>query len=256
MDSEFIKNDFAHFEKRTTVANNNESYTGIYVYGENTYFEFFDESGSKNFVPRGLTSGMTFGVEKKDEFKVIQQRFKEYKNGIYALRSRELNGVQIPWFFITAVFYGKTAPDIMTWVMEYHEDFLKKWHPDLVPSSSGITRKDILMRYKARITKPDLPEDRIIKDIIEVKLRLNPNDIEVLKDELAIFNYTFFQKGNKEICIGPDIRIIIDPINKGVGKVTGIKMSTHSNRKAGTSFSFGEKSRLIFHPNNTATWTF
>jgi len=90
--SDFIKNEFAHFEERTTVVNNDESYTGAYVYGENTYFEFFEESNSQDFMPIGLTSGMAFGVEK---------------------------------------------PDIMTWVMEYHEDFLKKWHPDLDPSSPG-----------------------------------------------------------------------------------------------------------------------
>lgn len=47
------------------------------------------------------------------------------KNAIIALRTRELDGIQIPWFAMSAVFYGNTAPDIMTWVMEYHEDFLK-----------------------------------------------------------------------------------------------------------------------------------
>jgi hypothetical protein len=256
VDSDFIKNEFAHFETRTTVVENNESYTGAYVYGENTYFEFFDESKSQGFMPPGLTSGMAFGVDNKGELKIIQQKLKDYKNGLYALRSREWNGVQIPWFAMTMVYYGNTASDIMTWVMEYHEDFLKKWHPDLVPSSPGIMRKDILKRYAAKITRPDVPKNKLLKDVIQIGLKLSPKDLEMLKGELAVFDYAFARQGNKEICSGPDVKIIIDSIDSGVGKITGIKMSCHSNQHQGKIFKFGEKSRLVIHTDSTATWTF
>jgi hypothetical protein len=157
---------------------------------------------------------------------------------------------------MTAVFYGNTAPDIMTWVMEYHEDFLKKWHPDLAPSSPGIMRKDILERYAANIAKPDLPKDKILKDVIEVNLRLNQQDQEVLKGELNVLDFTFSQEGNKKICTGPDVKIIIDTIEKGVGKITGIKMSCHPNEYKGKAFTFGKKSRLVLDADNTATWIF
>jgi len=256
VESDFIKNDFAHFEERTTVVNNDESYIGAYVYGENTYFEFFDESQSQDFMPTGLTSGMAFSVEKKDEIRIIQKKLKAYKNAYIALRSREFNGVQIPWFYMSAVFYGKSAPNIMTWVMEYHENFLEKWHPDLVPSSSGITRNHILQRYAAKITEPDLPNNKILKDVIEVNLRLNPADLEVLKGELTVFGYTFSQEGDKIICLGPDVEIIIDVIDAGQSRITGIEMSTHFRQEKETSYSFGETSRLTLHPGNTATWIF
>lgn len=256
VESDFIKNDFAHFEERTTVVNNDESYAGAYVYGENTYFEFFDESQSRDFMPMGLTSGIAFGVEKKDEIKIIQKKLKAHKNAYIALRSRELDGAQIPWFYMSAVFYGKSAPDIMTWVMEYHEDFLIKWHPDLDPSSSGITRNRILQRYAAKIAEPDLPNDKILKDIVEVNIRLNPADLEVLRGELRVFGFTFFQEEDKIVCLGPDVKIIIDVIEAGHGRITGIKMSTHFRQEEETFYSFGETSRLILHPDNTATWIF
>jgi hypothetical protein len=47
VESDFIKNEFAHFEERTTVVGEGESCSGAHVYGENTYFEFFDESNSQ-----------------------------------------------------------------------------------------------------------------------------------------------------------------------------------------------------------------
>lgn len=256
VESDFIKNEFAHFEERTTVVENNESYSGAYIYGKNTYFEFFDKSESEDFMPPGLTSGMAFGVEKKDELKIIQQKLKDYKNGIYALRSRELNGVQIPWFYMTAVFYGNTAPDIMTWVMEYHEDFLKKWHPDLAPSSPGIMRKDILARYAAKIAKPDQPKDKILNDVIEVNLRLNHKDLEVLKGELAVLDYAFSQDGSKEIFTGPDVKISIDIIDSGKGKITGIRMSCYLHKHKEAIFEFGAKSRLVLDTDNKAVWIF
>ena len=98
VESDFIKNEFAHFEERTTIVNNDESYSGAYVYGDNTYFEFFDESKSQESSTMGLISAIAFGVEKKDEIKVIQKKLKDYKNAYLALRTRELDGNQIPWF--------------------------------------------------------------------------------------------------------------------------------------------------------------
>lgn len=256
VESDFIKNEFAHFEERTTVINNNESYTGTYVYGDNTYFEFFDESKSQESSTMGLTSAIAFGVDKKDEIKVIQKKLKDYKNAFIALRTRELDGVQIPWFSMSAVFYGKTQPDIMTWVMEYHEDFLKMWYPDLDPSPTGIARNQILKRYAAKIEMPDPPKDKILKDVIEVNLNLNQQDLAVLTGELSVLEYKFSHEGNKTIGTGPEVRIIINVIEEGQGRITGIKMSCHPHRHKKGSFRFGEKSRLVLHADNTATWTF
>ena len=256
VESDFIKNDFAHFEERTTVVNDDDSYTGAYVYGDNTYFEFFDAASSQDFMPAGLTSGMAFGVDKKDEIKIIQKKLKDHKNAYIALRTRELDGIQIPWFFMSAVFYGEKTPGIMTWVMEYHEDFLKKWHPDLDPSPPGITRNHILRRYAAKIAKPDLPKRKALKDVIEVNFMLNPEDLKVLEGELSVYGYTYSKEENKNIWTGPDVKIIVDSIDNGIGKITGIKMSCRTNEFKEQTFKFGEKSRLIFHADNTATWTF
>lgn len=256
IESDFIKNTFAHFEERTTVVNDNTSYSGAYVYGENTYFEFFDESKSQDSMPQGLTSGMAFGVEKKDELKIIQKKLKAYKNAYYALRIREFEGAQIPWFSMTGVIYGETAPDIMTWVMEYHEDFLNKWHPDLAPASAGITRKDVLARYAARIAAPEQPRAKRLKDVIEINLRLNQKDFELLSEELSVFGCESSMKDNKKIYAGPDIKFVIEIIDSGRGKIAGIKMRLHPNRHKEETFIFGQKSRLTLHPDNTATWLF
>jgi hypothetical protein len=256
VESDFIKNEFAHFEERTTVVNNSASYSGAYVYGENTYFEFFDGSKSQDSVTTGLTSAIGFGVEKKDELKIIQKKLKEYKNSFYTQRTRDLEGTQIPWFFTAGIFYGETAPDITTWVMEYHEDFLKRWHSDLAPPSPGITRKDVLTRYAAKIAKPEHPRPKLLKDVVEIDLTLNQKDLEILGGELSVFGYEFTVKDDKKIYIGPDIKLIVEINDSGRGRITGIKMSLHANQHKEETFEFGEKSRLILNADNTATWLF
>ena len=256
VESDFIKNEFAHFEERTTVVNNDASYSGAYVYGDNTYFEFLEGSNSPDSVTLGITSAIGFGVDKKDELKIIQKKLKEYKNAFYTQRTRELEGTQIPWFFTAGVFYGKTSPDITTWVMEYHEDFLKKWHPDLAPLSPGITRKDVLTRYAAKIAKPEHPRPKLLKDVVEIDLTLNQKDLEILGGELSVFGYEFKVKDDKKIYIGPEIKLIVEINDSGRGKITGIKMSLHHNRHKEESFVFGQKARLTLHADGTATWLF
>lgn len=95
VESDFIKNEFSHFEERTTIVNAGESYSGAYIYGENTYFEFFDESQSQESMTMGVASAIAFGVEKKEEIKIIQEKLKENKNAVLALRTREYERIQV-----------------------------------------------------------------------------------------------------------------------------------------------------------------
>ena len=254
--SDFIKNEWAHFEERTTVVGNNISYTGAYIYGENTYMEFFDSAKKPSSITPALTSGIAFGVDKKGKFKVIQKKLKEYKNAVSYLGTWELEGTQIPWYHAAFVFYGKAKRNIHTWIMEYHQDFLRKWHPELEPVSGGITRKDILKRYAAKITKPLQPGRKIFKDIIGINLRVNKEEIEKITGELDVFGYEMRQDGNRMIWHGPYIMLTIENTDEGEGRITGIEMRLNHNPHPKASFKFGESSRLIFHEDKTASWIF
>lgn len=254
--SDFIKNEFAHFEERTTVVDEGEPYSGACIYGENTYFEFFDASKSQDFVPEAVTSGIAFGVDKKDELKIIRRKLKDHKNSDSLLGHRELERIQISWYYASIVSYGNIERDIMTWVMEFHEDFLKKWHPDLEPSSPGVRRKDILKRYSSKIAKPCEPKEKILKDVIQINLDLTKKDMELLKGELDIFDYVFSHEKNQLICSGPEVKLAVTLIESGRGRISGIRMSCRSSKSEEEIFSFGKKSRLVLHTGNTATWIF
>src|SRR5438874_5933325 len=66
----FLTRELAPFERRTTVRND-RSYTGIYFYGNNTYFEFFDATQSSF---RKGTDGLAFTPEEPGSIQTIQKK--------------------------------------------------------------------------------------------------------------------------------------------------------------------------------------
>lgn len=253
-ESDFIKNEFAVFEERTTVANNDEFWTGVYLYGEETYFEFFDEA--KELTPSDIKSGAAFSVDHKGEFQIVQQKLKEYLNAPFAMRTRKIDGKQVPWFRMVSVFYGEADRDIITWVMEYHEDYLRTVFPDLTSDSTGITRREYHRINAAKIATPEQIERKILKNVIEIHWSLTEADAEKLLGELKVFNYKIIQEGGQTICLGPDIKFIVNKLHEGKGGITAIKMSLrHDNYKRKT-YRFGEKMQLTLHDDKTATWKF
>ena len=63
--NDFLKNEFATFEHRSTT-NKDFSYTGIYYYGTNTYFEFFNADADTDLYERDC--GVALGTEKINGF--------------------------------------------------------------------------------------------------------------------------------------------------------------------------------------------
>src|ERR1041384_4010416 len=68
--SPFLRKEFAVAEQRTTVRTD-MSYTGLYFYGTNTYFEFFDVS-SDSSRQVGF-SGIAFGVDQAGELQAVSK---------------------------------------------------------------------------------------------------------------------------------------------------------------------------------------
>jgi hypothetical protein len=89
-----------------------------------------------------------------------------------------------------------------------------------------------------------------------VNIDLNNKDREVLRAEMSVYGYTFTEKGTALICSGPQTTFILNLIETGEGRITGIKMSLHPLKYKATTYRFGEKSQLTLHEDNTASWTF
>ena len=156
--SAFMRREFAVTERRTTVRNDT-TYTALYFYGVNTYFEFFDASAQGRFTGSGLALG-------PDQAGALQVIGKELAPEISVARepvTREYDGKQVPWFYAAGPQDSPLDAGFTLWLMEYHPRFLSEWHPRREGLNGGVSRKQILQRYTAVLK--DIPARPLFEDV-------------------------------------------------------------------------------------------
>lgn len=244
--SAFLHSEFAVTEQRTTVRTD-RSYTGLYFYGTNTYFEFFDEASDTS---RQLgDSGIAFGVDQSGELEALNASLDQ------KLITRQFNAKQIPWFY--AAEHKDLAIDssLGVWLMEYHPSFLDEWNPQPGASNQGasnqsISRKQILQRYTA-VLNDDAPRETYLEDVIAMKLAIDDPQRQTFVEFCKQLGY---REHAADVLQGPDMEFRLLPQTTEARGIQQITMRT--KRKAKTEFRFGKKSVLTFRDNGLATWSF
>jgi hypothetical protein len=234
--SRFLKERFAAFEKRTTVRTD-RTYTGIYFYGHETYMEFMDASTSGR---KAGDSGMAFGGDATGPRPPIE-------GAKPMLITREWKGAQVPWFFMTTPPW-ETSGDagFVTWFMQYHPDFLAKWHPEARPNSAAdgtppqTSRADVQERYKAVL--PATPPQTLLGDVSGLTLALQAESRARFEAWMKSLGDTF------------PVRFV-DPGAGGEGiRVAEFRLERAPDKEE--TLHFGAHSTLTLHPDRTAQWRF
>lgn len=243
--SAFMRKEFAPSETRTTVRAD-RTYTGLYFYGVNTYFEFFDIAKE----PRRLgDSAVAFGVEEAGAEQKLQPLVQAT---LPQLITRQLGSEQYPWFWMLTPAGFSLDSGIATWVMEYDPRFLAEWHSESKDGSSGISRRAILQRYAAVLKEK--PAQPILQDVLSVTLALNEQTKARMNEVCTAYGYRSRQEAGSVVFENGDFtfRLIPEtPTQHGIQQIT-LRISDKQNRE----FRFGKKSVLSFHGDGTATWGF
>ncbi|MFN7921405.1 MAG: DUF5829 family protein [Bryobacteraceae bacterium] len=243
-DSAWMQREWAPFEQRTT-RRNDTSYTGIYFYGRNTYFEFFQE-GEAEGKPAGAC-GVAFGVEQPGAAKALAKQFPVQRD-----ITRKTETVEPVWF-ASGEREGAGRTDFFrTWVMEYHADFLKTWYPDLAPANANsLRRRNVLDRYVAKIGQAPRRAEFLMKDITAIDLELPPAEQRTF---LALVETLGYQVSG-EVATGPEIRLAV----RAAIKPAGIRAVSFSLQRSVTQESvqrFGSRSQLTVRSRGDAQWVF
>lgn len=253
-ESNFLREEFATFERRTTVRTD-ITYTGIYFYGTQTYFEFF-EPGQYDRVEGACA--VASGVETPGASDRVKQRLESYTKMPASKKAvtRRVNERDLPWFHMVSVSYNGSPAKLSTWVMEYHEDFLDNWYPDLSPKTRGITREEVLERYVAKLGEHEKRKSKYIEDVVEMTLALSEAESELFIKECEAFGYKITSDKNRTICEGPAIKYTIIAGANSSSAITSIKLSLKRDKKGERVYRFGGRSVLQFDDDRTATWSF
>jgi hypothetical protein len=218
----FLKSDFAAFEKRTTVRTD-QTYTAIYFYGTHTYFELFDaSSGQRKLGDTGIAFGVDTAIAKPSKEQLI---------------TREWQGVQLPWFYTLSTY---EESGIRTWLMQYHPDFLAKWHPGLSDPHTGLSREAQLRRYKAVL--PQTPADPMLEDVAGITLACSAQQRNSIQQWLRTIDSRFPLQFAMSTEAEKGIREVHFKLRRAPAKTVELR--------------FGAKSVLSLQPDGAGIWRF
>lgn len=181
----FLRNQFAPNEIRTTHRTD-RSYTGLYFYGEKTYFEFFDVTTETS--RKVGDSAIAFGLEQEGETTLLQERWIDSKRLTITRPTKE---IQVNWFEMLIPAGFSLESPIAIWTMEYSPTFLQKWNSqdatDELSKAEWMARKTVLSRYKSLIPPIENP---VLRNVIGLTLWANSTVYEAFKKFAEDFGYS------------------------------------------------------------------
>lgn len=248
-ESAFLRTQFASNETRTTHRTD-RSYTGLYFYGEKTYFEFFDETTETN---RNIgDSAIAFGLEKDGATGSLQQ---QWPNATRLTITRPFEETQIKWFEMLIPSGFSLESPIAVWSMEYLPSFLQEWKKTSGRSSksgSTISRSAVLDRYKSLISTIEKP---ILKNVIGITLWAESSVYEAFIQFSNNFGYSM--TGTENSFSFSDADGITYHISLSGGYLHGITEVEFevNDVPVQREWQFGN-STLTFNEKKTAVWHF
>lgn len=239
--SEFLRKQFAPAEVRRT-RRTDITYTGLYFYGTQTYFEFFDEIGGISTRPGDLA--IAFGIESQGDTEQLEQLLSTQSFVV----TRPFEGIQVPWFKMLNLI-GNEA--VKLWTMEYLPTFLDEWHPQ--PSHSNeTTRQSILERYKQIITPLEKP---LFQDVLSLTIAVEKEIAETMAAYGKQFGYAIghTKEGiTLQLPQNVTIHLKITEKNRGIQEIMFLLNYVLEQE----TYRFGSNSVLEFLPEAKAVWRF
>lgn len=244
--SDLVGNVLGVREQRTTVTKSGASWSGTYVYGQNTYFELFD--GGRGDDADTSSFGIGYGVDEPGASKAVAEALARLGSVRTELLERTVGDDAVPWFHRTLVERGDG--ELQSWVMEYHPDFLARWHAEEPPPPGAVTRRAILQRYAAKLGQD--PSDRLLGDVTAVHFELSPALSQQLASELGALGWTE-TPGPPPRFTGPDVTFVVATAEPSRG-ITKLELRLARPHDGPSQVELGS-STLTF-AGTTATWTF
>lgn len=241
--SDFVKQ-FAVWEERTTHRKD-MSYTGFYLYGRNTYFEFLKPSDAG----KGEGSQIALGVDVAGGLETLQKRAQAagMKTEILPI-TRDFNGKDVAWFKMLQRT-DKEGPSVGIWTLEYEPTFLTEWNPR-TDKKGGIRREDVLTRYAEVVNQK--PEEKMMGDIKTVFIEVPANAVAQSMNECKVLGLEVSQTETNVICSKSDFAIRINS-RGGTPGVSAIIFQLEKSAKP-NHYDIG-KSRLVV-VGHKAIWIF
>jgi hypothetical protein len=246
--SEYLR-EFANFEIRTTTGGN-LTWTGRYLYGAETYLEFFEEGTLP--APDDTTSaaGLAVSADHDGDLATVIERLPAagLPDPLPFLQTRDFgDGVRVPWF--DGVNTVATYDGFGAWGMEYREEYFADPRSKTEPASyAGDTSRE---RYL-----PDTYQDHLMKNVTGITIAVTEND---LANNLPLLKAGGFSvrslSGGGAVASGDSTTIVFEVVPLAEAGVQKITFQLNRTITYQDEVQLGS-STLLVGPRDRAVWTF
>lgn len=242
--------EFANFEVRTTTGSQG-TWTGRYVYGRETYFEFFGIGDLP--APDGEfgSTGAAVSVERSGQLATVVERLRQQgvENPLTGLQSRDFNDgtPPLPWF--DYVFTSGEYDKFGAWGMEYKPEYFadprtNKTEPAAFPGD--ISRERYL---------PDTYSQRLMRDVTRVHMAITARDLANTTPLLRAGGFAVRNVPGGVVATCGGTTIQFDSVPVGEVGLRSLEFSLNRRVAAQHREQLG-RSTLVVGPGSKAVWTF
>ncbi|WP_214409690.1 DUF5829 family protein [Sphaerisporangium fuscum] len=241
---------FAGLEVRTT-SGGGMTWKGRYIYGRQTYFEFFGEGDLPGQDAEFGSAGLGISTEHAGDLGTVTQRLKD--QGIAEpfpyRQTRDFgDGVRVPWFDTiraTGEQYDAFDPWAMEYLPEYFADPRSKTGPESYP---GDVSRD---RYL-----PDTYRDHQMLNVTGVRMGVPARDLGNTLPLLKAGGFTLQSLPNGGVvALGGGTRIQLDSVPRERAGLKQLQLSLNQPVAYVHVERIGH-STLVVGPGARAVWTF
>ncbi len=201
--SALLKEEFAPFEQRTTVRNDS-TYSGLYFYGDSTYFEFFEENTSDR---KPGDAGVALGLPHSGGSDWLRETWQKLRPSVTLMVTRQLDGKPIDWFRNTSFQETRAdsaVPGLRVFAMEYAPGFARAWTGGAIDS---IDQGKILEGYCRKLNLMERRNSCLMKDVATITIGSPEAGVRVRAEQLRVAGWTVREvKGGME-CRGPNATV-------------------------------------------------
>ncbi|HKD04936.1 MAG TPA: DUF5829 family protein [Bryobacteraceae bacterium] len=240
LQSDFLRNEFSGSHEQTVQRNGGAwSYTGIFLYGQHTYFEIFKagpqmgSSGAVMVSPGQLLFNMW--IDDRRQLPLFKDRVAEERGSARQIVTTRDAKNQPAYDSVSPVGVITPSPGVLSYTV------VKGYYPD------GQTREK---RFEDRYR----PE-RYLHDITGLTLTVNEAERDLLLRDFRAYSYHIEADGEKRVASGPEVVFTLTPSKSGEPRTLVVDLSMNRPITANRVIKFENTSELHIQAS-VAKWIF
>ena len=245
--SEYLRETFAVTETKVTQRSD-ATYSGFYVYGENTYFEILTRSLSLWESAIILSGDQAGDLERIRSSQLPQLIINQ------SPITREYRGSQIPWFTPAENLPYPSYSKLGLGLMEYHPSYLTQYYPNPLLLTTSVSRRDVLARYASILGIEQ--SDRLLKDVIGITANVARSDRFEFSRFFETLGFEPTEDADSVSFTGNAFKLTVASSSSSISRVREVRLQLREAPDTETTLEFGENSLLHITDDGKAVWSF